>query len=104
MTTLDEAAAPAEEPRDEVDESRAPLMSHLEELRTRLIRSIAIFILVFVAAFFVSDRLYQIMDLEPERLGEGQRAPFRGVKAAVELQGVTFRYGCRGDVLYHTAA
>src|SRR5262249_44167576 len=45
------------------------------------------------------DRLYQIMDLEPERLGEGQRAPFRGVKGALELQGVTFRYGCLGNVL-----
>jgi sec-independent protein translocase protein TatC len=49
--------------QDEIDDTRAPLMSHLEELRTRLIRSIAIFILVFIAAFFVSDRLYQFMTL-----------------------------------------
>lgn len=64
MTALDDPAdAAAEAPGDEVDESRAPLMSHLEELRTRLIRSIAIFLIVFVAAFFVSDRLYQIMTM-----------------------------------------
>jgi sec-independent protein translocase protein TatC len=50
-------------PHEEIDESRAPLMSHLEELRTRLIRSLAIFILVFVGAFFISDRLYQIMTM-----------------------------------------
>jgi sec-independent protein translocase protein TatC len=49
--------------QDEIDDTRAPLMSHLEELRTRLIRSIAIFLLVFIGAFFISDKLYQIMTL-----------------------------------------
>jgi len=51
------------DPPSEIDESRAPLLSHLEELRSRLIRSIAIFILVFIGAFFISDRLYQIMTM-----------------------------------------
>jgi sec-independent protein translocase protein TatC len=49
--------------QDEIDDTRAPLMSHLEELRSRLIRSLFIFLLVFIAAFFVSDRLYQIMTM-----------------------------------------
>jgi sec-independent protein translocase protein TatC len=61
--TVLEAGSEEGEPPSEIDESRAPLLSHLEELRSRLIRSIAIFILVFIGAFFISDRLYQIMTM-----------------------------------------
>jgi len=50
-------------------------------------------------ALVAMDRLYQIMDLEAEPLGDAKRAAFRGVRDAIELSGVGFRYGCRAHVL-----
>src|SRR5947208_9894484 len=45
------------------------------------------------------DRLYQVLDLEMEEVGAGKKVPFQGVRRAVELQEVSFRYGCRANVL-----
>jgi ATP-binding cassette subfamily B protein len=50
-------------------------------------------------ALVAIDRLYQVMDLELEPKGDGKRIPFRGVGKAVELQGASFGYGSRGNVL-----
>jgi ATP-binding cassette subfamily B protein len=50
-------------------------------------------------ALVAVDRLYQIMDLEAEPIGDAGRVKFTGVRDAIELRGVGFRYGCRADVL-----
>jgi ATP-binding cassette, subfamily C, bacteriocin exporter len=50
-------------------------------------------------ALVAVDRLYQIMDLEVEPIGDRKKVMFEGVREAIELQDVGFRYGCRGPVL-----
>src|SRR5262249_1646707 len=50
-------------------------------------------------ALVAVDRLYQIMDLEVEPIGDCQKVRFERVRQAIELQEVGFRYGCRGPVL-----
>jgi ATP-binding cassette, subfamily C, bacteriocin exporter len=50
-------------------------------------------------ALVAVDRLYQIMDLEAEPIGDRNKVRFEGVREAIELQDVGFRYGCRGLVL-----
>jgi ATP-binding cassette subfamily B protein len=50
-------------------------------------------------ALIAVDRLYQVMDVEMEKLHEEKRAEFRGIRDAVELKNVSFKYGCRSEVL-----
>jgi ATP-binding cassette subfamily B protein len=50
-------------------------------------------------AFVAVDRLYQVLDLELEAAGDSKKVPFAGVHQAIELQDVSFRYGCRANVL-----
>src|SRR5262249_48337065 len=54
-------------------------------------------------ALVAVDRLFQITDLPPESLGDARKARFAGVKNAIELRNVTFRYGCRANVLDGTS-
>lgn len=58
--TSTEAAAAGDKP-DEVEASRAPLLSHLAELRTRLFRAVIFLLIAFVACFAVSDPIYNIL-------------------------------------------
>jgi ATP-binding cassette subfamily B protein len=50
-------------------------------------------------ALAATDRLSQILDLEPESRGTSSRMTFRGIREAIELRGVGFRYGSRAAVL-----
>src|SRR6185436_5148245 len=50
-------------------------------------------------ALVAIDRLYQILDLDVEPIGDRTKVKFEGVREAVELKDVGFRYGCRGPVL-----
>jgi ATP-binding cassette subfamily B protein len=50
-------------------------------------------------ALVAVDRLYQVLDLELEAAGEGNKVAFQGVRHAIELQQVSFGYGCRANVL-----
>jgi ATP-binding cassette subfamily B protein len=52
-------------------------------------------------ALVAVDRLYQILDLDQEPTGDPTKVRFQGVREAIELQDVGFRYGCRGPVLDH---
>jgi sec-independent protein translocase protein TatC len=45
----------------EIEASKAPLMSHLIELRARLIRALAAFAVAAVACFFFSSQIYNIL-------------------------------------------
>jgi ATP-binding cassette subfamily B protein len=50
-------------------------------------------------ALVAVDRLYQVLDLEAEQHGSGGRVPFAGVRDAIALGDVSFKYGCRANVL-----
>jgi ATP-binding cassette subfamily B protein len=50
-------------------------------------------------ALVAVDRLYQILDIEVEARGGTNKRAFRGIRHALELDEVTFRYGCRSNVL-----
>ncbi len=50
-------------------------------------------------ALVAINRLYEIMDLEVESLTERKKASFTGIRNALELHNVSFRYGCRENVL-----
>jgi len=51
-------AAPEE---DEVEASRAPLIEHLIELRSRLIKALIAFVIMFFACFFFSRHIYNVL-------------------------------------------
>ena len=48
-------------PDDEVEASRAPLIEHLIELRSRLIRALIAFIVVFFGCFFFARHIYNVL-------------------------------------------
>ena len=48
---------------DEIEASKAPLMEHLIELRSRLIRAVIAFILAFVVCFYFSKQIFDILAL-----------------------------------------
>jgi ATP-binding cassette subfamily B protein len=50
-------------------------------------------------ALVAADRLFQVLDLETEAIGDPGKVPFPGLQEALELRDVTFRYGCRSNVL-----
>ncbi len=50
-------------------------------------------------ALVAVDRLFQIMDLEPEVLDDPHKIPFTGVRTAIVFQDVSFSYGHRAPVL-----
>jgi len=50
-----------ETPNDEIEDSSAPLIEHLAELRTRLIRSVLAFIVGIVIAFTVAEPILQFL-------------------------------------------
>ena len=45
----------------DIEASRAPLIEHLIELRSRLIKSLAAFVVVFFGCFFFSRQIYNIL-------------------------------------------
>jgi len=49
-------------------------------------------------ALVAVDRLFQVMDLDPEPIN-ARKAAFAGIREGVELRNVSFRYGCRESVL-----
>jgi sec-independent protein translocase protein TatC len=54
-------------PDDELAGSEAPLLDHLIELRTRLIRALVVLFVLLIACFFVAKPIYEIL-LEPYRV------------------------------------
>lgn len=49
------------DPEDEVEASRAPLMAHLIELRSRLIRAMIAVVVAFVVCFAFAKQIYNIL-------------------------------------------
>ncbi len=54
----------SDRPEDNIDDSSAPLIEHLAELRTRLIRSVIAFFIAMVACFFVAEPILNLL-VEP---------------------------------------
>ena len=50
-------------------------------------------------ALVAVDRLYQVLDIELEQPTAEKKLDFDGVTNAIELQDVSFKYGCRTQVL-----
>jgi ATP-binding cassette subfamily B protein len=50
-------------------------------------------------ALVAVDRLFQVLDLEAEALDDTGKMPFAGLRQAIELRDVSFRYGSRANVL-----
>ena len=48
--------------KDEIEDSAAPLIEHLTELRTRLIRSVLAFVVAMVACFTVAEAILEFLD------------------------------------------
>ena len=50
-----------EDPEGEIDASKAPLIEHLMELRERLIKALAAFVVMFISSFFFAKDIYNIL-------------------------------------------
>lgn len=63
---------------DEIEASRAPLIDHLIELRSRLIKSLIAFLIMFFICFAFSTQIYNIL-LQPYvwAAGSGTNAPLQ---------------------------
>ena len=55
----DQSNRPSDE--DEIEASKAPLMDHLIELRSRLIKALLAFFIAAVACFFFAKQIYNIL-------------------------------------------
>src|SRR5579862_3903218 len=51
----------SEEEEKEIESTKAPLMDHLIELRTRLIKAIAAFALAAIVCFFFAKQIYNVL-------------------------------------------
>ncbi|MFN3499690.1 MAG: twin-arginine translocase subunit TatC, partial [Pannonibacter indicus] len=47
--------------QDDIDASKAPLIEHLIELRSRLLKSVIAFIIMFVVCFYFATDIYNIL-------------------------------------------
>ena len=95
----------------EIEASRAPLLDHLIELRSRLIKSLAAFVVMFFGCFFFSRHIYNILvypyvsvvgvenaKLIATHLGLALRAVHDGVGYWATFEGYV-RYGVKSGAL-----
>lgn len=61
MSEVQSSVPPVEEALDEVEASRAPLLDHLIELRSRLIKALISFIVMFFFCFLLAKQIYNIL-------------------------------------------
>jgi len=54
---------------EDIEATKAPLMDHLIELRTRLIRSLAAFLVMFVVFFYFAKDIYNLLLVPLQRAG-----------------------------------
>ncbi|MGB0438879.1 MAG: twin-arginine translocase subunit TatC [Paracoccaceae bacterium] len=80
-------------PHDDIDDSTAPLIEHLTELRTRLIRSVLAFLVGMIAVFIVAEPILQFLlaPIEATLRDLGDPAPALQFTAPQEYLFVLFR-------------
>ena len=61
MSVVETNTAAKREGEDEIEASRAPLIDHLIELRSRLIKSLIAFLIMFFICFGFSTQIYNIL-------------------------------------------
>ena len=61
LAKQDEESDEADLPEDEIDASRAPLIEHLTELRQRLIRAMAAFVVCSIGCFFIANDIFNLL-------------------------------------------
>lgn len=66
---------------EDIDASKAPLIEHLIELRSRLIKSLAVFFLMFFVCFFFAKYIYNIL-LFPYEFAAGPNAEVKLIYTA----------------------
>lgn len=93
----------------EIEASRAPLMDHLLELRTRLIWCAVAFFVAFMACFFLSDRIYLFLIhpfqvagalIAAEKAAGGGHGPFDLFLALLNLKDVTIGQGNTLELIF----
>src|SRR5262249_9153822 len=52
---------PTEDDEKEIEASKAPLMEHLIELRSRLIKALIAFTITFIGCFFFAGKIYNVL-------------------------------------------
>src|SRR5688500_3295494 len=83
MTTY---TKPEEEIEEQEDESSMSFLDHLDELRTRLIRSAGFVLIAFIICWIFSDKIYNFLEI-PVRaamLNAEQAAGFGGIKSELK--------------------
>lgn len=75
-----------EDPDDEIEASRAPLLDHLVELRQRLIRSLIAVFLAFIVCFAFADDIYRVL-LRPYEAAAGILAAQKAAAATASQSG-----------------
>lgn len=71
----------SEDPHDEVEASRAPLLDHLIELRKRLIWSLAAIFVAFLVCFYFADEIYNVL-VWPYQVAVGLETPIEMIYTA----------------------
>ncbi len=66
---------------EEINASQAPLIEHLTELRSRLIKSMGFFVIVFCLCFAVSDHMFNILTI-PYQQAAGADADIKFIYTA----------------------
>lgn len=61
MSVAEVKALPGREGEDEIEASRAPLIDHLIELRSRLIKSLIAFLVMFFVCFAFATQIYNVL-------------------------------------------
>jgi sec-independent protein translocase protein TatC len=54
-------ATPSSEEEAELESSKAPLLEHLVELRSRLVKSLIAFLVAFIISFFFAKNIYRFL-------------------------------------------
>jgi sec-independent protein translocase protein TatC len=77
----DGSNVPAREGQDDIEASRAPLVEHLVELRTRLIYALIAVAITFVVCFMFAQQIYNIL-IWPYQVARGSDVPIRMIYTA----------------------
>ncbi|MFO6049238.1 twin-arginine translocase subunit TatC, partial [Pseudomonas aeruginosa] len=65
----------ADKPEQPEHDQEMPLVSHLTELRTRLLRSVAAIFLIFAGLFYFSQKIYTLVSEPLRRCSRPSRRP-----------------------------
>ena len=65
-------ASSAEGAEDSIEQSKAPIVEHLRELRNRLLYSFAVLLIAFLGCFYIADYIFNFLAAPLQDLWQGQ--------------------------------